>query len=206
MRVEVERAAKALPVVAESVDVLIVEDDPCSRTALRYLLEQQGYRCAEAENGRQALRLARERPPRCVLLDLHIPELDGLTVARRLRADPRTAGVRIHCLTGLQDPAVREQAFEAGCERFLTKPVDPPSLLEAIGGSEDGADDQQTVEIGGLTKERAETLLDWLENQGCTQRMLQVTPTGFLVRFSCPPGLRLVHRDDGQLRFERGWR
>jgi CheY-like chemotaxis protein len=203
MRVEAEMAAKAPSALADSVDVLIVEDDAPSRAALRLLLEQQGYRCAEAENGREALALAWERPPRCVLLDLVIPELDGLTVARHLRADPRTAGVRIHCLTGLIDPAVREEARQAGCEGFLTKPVDPPSLLEALGGSQEATEAKRPVEIGGLTKEAAETLLDWLENQGCTERTLTVATTGrYLIRFTCPPGLRLV-RTDGPLCFER---
>jgi CheY-like chemotaxis protein len=58
------------------VDVLIAEDDPLMRASLRLLLEGQGYTCAEASNGREAVDLARRHPPRCVLLDLAMPELD----------------------------------------------------------------------------------------------------------------------------------
>jgi CheY-like chemotaxis protein len=116
------------------VDVLIAEDDPLTRQNLRTLLEQQGYTCAEAEDGLRAVELALSAPPKCVLLDLVLPGLDGFTVARRLRADPRTSGAHIHCLTGLSDPAAREQARQAGCEAFLTKPVEPTQLLETLRG------------------------------------------------------------------------
>src|ERR1041384_8115547 len=72
------------------IDVLIAEDDRLLRQTIRCLLEAQGYTCAEAGDGRAAVALARQRPPRCVLLDLGLPELDGFSVARHLRSDPRT--------------------------------------------------------------------------------------------------------------------
>src|SRR5262245_22552441 len=95
--------------LAAPVDVLIADDDPLVRQTLRSLLERRGYRCAEAENGRQAVDLSRLQPPRCVLFDLAMPEMDGLTAARQLRADPRTAGIHLHCVTGLADPTARAQ-------------------------------------------------------------------------------------------------
>ncbi len=145
------------------VDVLIADDDALLRTSLRFLLEQQGYRCAEAETGREALDLARESPPRCVLLDLKMPELDGYAVARQLRADPRTRAAHIHCLTGQTGPAVREQAHEAGCEVFLAKPVALGLLLKIVN--------QQRVpwtprEVAGLSLVEAEELLDWRAANG----------------------------------------
>jgi CheY-like chemotaxis protein len=121
---------------ASAVDILIAEDDAPTRRSLRALLEQQGYTCAEAGDGRRALELALSAPPRCVLLDLVLPGLDGFAVARRLRADPRTSGVHIYCLSGLSDPAAREQARQAGCEAFLSKPVEPTQLLETVLGPE----------------------------------------------------------------------
>src|SRR5690348_18469173 len=127
-------------VPSEAVDVLIVEDDSLTRAALRLLLERSGYRCAEAADGLQALSVARERPPRCVLLDLVMPGLDGFAVARRLRTDLRTFGARIHCLTGLQDRLIRQQARRAGCEKFLTKPIDEAGLLEAVSQARAHAD------------------------------------------------------------------
>ena len=65
-----------------------------------------------------------------IVLDLGMPELDGFAVARRLRTDPRTAHAHVHCLTGRTDPASRRQAEEAGCELFLTKPVDARGVAE----------------------------------------------------------------------------
>jgi CheY-like chemotaxis protein len=117
---------------AGPVDILIVEDHELTRRSLRLLLEREGYTCAEASNGKDAVELARLRSPRCVLLDLAMPVLDGVTVARRLRADPRTCGVHIHCLTGFLDPATRQEARQAGCELFLTKPVDIAALLTVL--------------------------------------------------------------------------
>jgi len=86
-----------------AVDVLIAEDDELLRLSLRLLLEQEGYTCAEAATGREALEAAHRHRPRCVLLDLGMPELDGLAVTRLLRSDPRTRAAHIHCLTGEAD-------------------------------------------------------------------------------------------------------
>jgi CheY-like chemotaxis protein len=116
----------------EAIDVLIVEDDPITRMALRQLLEGEGYTCAEAEDGREAVEIARLRSPRLLLLDLMMPELDGFSVAEQLRADPKTRAIPIHCLTGLDFPAARRAAKQSGCEVFLTKPLDVQELLEDV--------------------------------------------------------------------------
>jgi CheY-like chemotaxis protein len=189
-------------VPSDSVDVLIVEDDVLTRQTLRLLLEQRGYRCTEAADGRQALALARERPPRCVLLDLLMPELDGFAVARRLRADLRTFGARIHCLTGLQDRLIKEQARLAGCEVFLSKPVDEGDLIQVVGRPGEQGNPPATV-ISGLTKAQAEDVLDWLENHGCTGLAVTAEEDGFAVRCLCPPGLRLVPHEGGGVRLLR---
>ena len=69
------------------VDVLIADDDSQLRGSLRLLLQAQGFTCAEAADGVQTMAIARKLTPRCVLLDLGMPGLDGLSVARRLRSD-----------------------------------------------------------------------------------------------------------------------
>jgi two-component system, cell cycle response regulator DivK len=136
------------------VDVLIADDDAQLRGSMRFFLEAQGFVCAEAEDGPQTVEIARQLAPRCVLLDLGMPGLDGFAVARRLRMDPRTAHAHVHCLTGRTDSASRRQAEEAGCESFLTKPVDPTIVVATVRG------------WTGLTKSAAENLLDWLEAHG----------------------------------------
>src|SRR3954454_19807512 len=142
-----------------AVDILIADDDPVLRNAVRRLLEKQGYRCTEAEEGRQAVELDRRQRPQCVLLDLAMPDLDGFADARLLRSDPRTHDVHINCLTGLTDSGAREQAHLPGCEGFLTKPVDGAALLDLVQRQVK----PQVEELSGLTKEQAEVLLDWLE-------------------------------------------
>lgn len=115
-----------------TVDVLIAEDDPGLREMLRLLLEGDGYRCAEAADGREAVEIARQCPPRLILLDLMMPELDGLAAARLLHADPRTHEVPIYFLTARADAAARTKAERAGGEVFLTKPVDGADLLDVV--------------------------------------------------------------------------
>jgi two-component system cell cycle response regulator DivK len=114
------------------LDVLIAEDDGDIRFFLRTLLESQGYRCAEAEDGRIAVEIARRCPPRVILLDLMMPNVDGWTAAKQLRADPQTHDVPIHCVTALNFPAARDAAHEAGCDGYLTKPVSPEEILEVV--------------------------------------------------------------------------
>jgi CheY-like chemotaxis protein len=179
--------------------VLIAEDDGVLRQALRCLLEGQGYTCAETGDGREAIELARQHPPRCVLLDLDLPGLDGFAVARSLRSDPRTQGAHIHCVTGLADPQSRRQAGESGCEMYLLKPIDPVALLEAVRGPLPPPEESS---IQGLSPARAEELLDWLENHGCTRMQVSLEANGLTVHCTCPPGFRLV-QDDRGIRLER---
>jgi CheY-like chemotaxis protein len=183
-------------------DILIADDDAQTRSLLRLFLEGQGFRCAEAEDGRQAVSLARAAPPRCLLLDLRMPGLDGFTVARSLRSDARTRGIHIHCLSGLPAAEVQEQARRAGCEEFLTKPVDAEALLEVVrrqvGPSRPGW-------VTGLSLTQAQNLLDWLENHGCTGvELCHQQAEGFAVRCACPPGFRLARDAGGSVRLVEG--
>ncbi|HEY7311387.1 MAG TPA: response regulator [Gemmataceae bacterium] len=188
---------------SDSVDVLIVGDNAHTRHILRLPLERCGYRCVEARYGRQALALAHAEPPRCVLLDLLMRDLDGFSVARGLRADLRTFGTHIHCLAGQPSRRVREQAQRAGFEEFLTKPVDGDKLLEIVGPEMKRQDEVKAAVLSGLTKAQAEGVLVWLENHGCTGLMVTTEPSGFAARCVCPPGFRLDQEEDGCLRLVR---
>jgi DNA-binding response OmpR family regulator len=114
------------------MDVLIAEDDAITRLTLRQLLENEGYQCAEADNGRDAVDIARQRPPRLALLDVMMPGLDGFAAARLLRAAPETRGVPILFLTGRDDRSARAAARRAGKTTFLTKPFDYGELLDVV--------------------------------------------------------------------------
>jgi CheY-like chemotaxis protein len=150
--------------LAESpVDVLIAEDDVLMRRSVRALLENEGYHCAEVDDGRAAVELARRSPPRCAILDLVMPGMDGITMAHQLRADPRTRDIHIHCLTGITDASTREEAAKAGFESYMTKPMDPSQLLQVIRKD---MNRPVAVEESGLSLTDAQDLLDRWENAG----------------------------------------
>jgi CheY-like chemotaxis protein len=108
--------------------VLVVEDDEAIRSMLAILLEQgEAFALELASDGAEALRRAAEHPPRVVVLDLRLPKVDGLEVARRLRAEPATRHAWIVAISAL---AAREEALAAGCDEFLAKPLDI-AVLEA---------------------------------------------------------------------------
>jgi CheY-like chemotaxis protein len=177
-----------------SVDVLLAEDDPDLRQSFRFLLEGHGLTCAEATDGSGVIELGQNHRPRFVLLDIGLPDMDGFTVARKLRADPRTCRAHIHCVTGLRDDRSRLRARLSGCEQYLTKPVAPEVLVEIIHPPQ-GAGEPGALTCGSLAE--AEDLLDWLENQGCMSLRVNVDADGVHIRCVCPPGLRLIRDHTG---------
>lgn len=112
--------------------VLIVDDSATNRYLLAFHLRAQGWEIAEAESGVGALALAATRPPQIVLLDLHMPEMDGFETATRLRALPGAAAIPIIAVTANVSPAARATARVAGFSAFLTKPIDPELLWAEI--------------------------------------------------------------------------
>jgi CheY-like chemotaxis protein len=115
-----------------AVDILIAEDDPVTRQALREVLEHEGYRCAEAASGEEALQIAELSPPRLALLDVMMPGPDGFSIARQLHTDARTREVRVVFLTARNDAEARREARDAGCSMLLAKPIDFDGLLDAL--------------------------------------------------------------------------
>lgn len=114
--------------------VLVVEDSDAIRTAFTILLEECGYAVTAAATGADALRLAAERPPALVLLDLGLPDISGLDVLRQLKADAATRAVPVVALTGRADDADRAALLAAGCAAYLVKPVDTRQLIADLPG------------------------------------------------------------------------
>jgi CheY-like chemotaxis protein len=111
--------------------ILVVDDEPTIRALLRAALEQVGYRILEAADGAGALRQARSHPD-LVLLDIALPDINGLEVCRRLKADPSTAGTPVLLLTGLAQPSDRRAARDAGAVGCIEKPFRPADLVSHI--------------------------------------------------------------------------
>jgi CheY-like chemotaxis protein len=114
--------------------VLVVEDSEAIRAAFTILLEESGYAVAAAATGAEALRLAAERNPDLVLLDLGLPDMSGLDVARVIRSNPATASIPLVALTGRDDETDRGALLAAGCAAYLVKPVDTQRLIQALPG------------------------------------------------------------------------
>ncbi|HEX8394183.1 MAG TPA: response regulator [Longimicrobium sp.] len=115
-------------------DILLVEDSDPIRTAFTILLEDAGYHVRGAGTGGEALRLATERLPDLVILDMGLPDMTGIQVVQRLKADPVTASAPVVALTGRDEDRDRRACFAAGCAAYWVKPVDTHRLVEAIPG------------------------------------------------------------------------
>lgn len=113
--------------------VVVVEDSADSRDALCAMLNAAGAACHGAADGSAALRLIDEVSPDLVILDIGLPQMDGLEVARRIRANPRHRAVRLIALTGYGQAADRQATRDAGFDHHLVKPVQPAELLALLG-------------------------------------------------------------------------
>ena len=114
------------------ITVLIVEDNADSREMLCAMLRHAGLACHDAPDGLTALRLVDEVLPDVVILDVGLPEMDGLEVARRIRANPRYGDVRLIALTGYGQAGDRAATKQAGFDYHLVKPVQPAELLTLL--------------------------------------------------------------------------
>ncbi|HYW30357.1 MAG TPA: response regulator [Gemmatimonas sp.] len=116
----------------EATRVLLVEDNELNRDMLSRRLVRRGFEVHIAVNGAEGLRMTRELHPDIVLLDMSLPVMDGMEVARQLKAQPSTQGIPLLALTAHAMTEDRERALAAGCDDFDTKPVDLTRLLDKM--------------------------------------------------------------------------
>jgi two-component system cell cycle response regulator DivK len=108
----------------EDLTILVVEDYEDMSLAMRLALEDQGYRILEASDGAQAVEVAARERPDIILMDLQLPVLDGLTATRRIRAVPELKDTVVVAVTAHNEGDYRAQALAAGCNAFVSKPID----------------------------------------------------------------------------------
>jgi two-component system cell cycle response regulator DivK len=116
--------------------VLIAEDDEDSRLMYAAFLGARGFRTLEATNGEEAISRARSALPNVVVLDLSLPLVDGIVVARTIKGDLATRDARVIALSGFADEEHRELALEAGADLYLVKPCPPRALLAHLRTSD----------------------------------------------------------------------
>lgn len=114
--------------------VLVAEDHEDTRFMLRMLLERKGCRVVEAEDGREAVEVARREHPDLVLIDIRLPVIDGLTATRRIREAAGLQGVHIVAISGHDPARYLTAASAAGCDEYMQKPMDFARLDALVVG------------------------------------------------------------------------
>jgi PAS domain S-box-containing protein len=112
--------------------ILLVEDNDINRDMLSRRLERKGYQVIVAVNGEESVAKTISDRPDLVLMDLHLPILDGWEATRQIKTNPQTQNIPVIALTADAIAGEREKALEAGCDDYETKPIDLPRLLEKI--------------------------------------------------------------------------
>lgn len=112
--------------------VLIIEDDPVIRGILQINLKEQGYEVLSAEDGLTGVRTAKAEQPGIVLMDIRLPNITGWEATRRLKVEPTTAHIPIIALTAQSTSKDLNRCFEAGCDAFMTKPIQFAQLFTKI--------------------------------------------------------------------------
>ena len=120
--------------------ILVVEDNEKNMKLLRDVLQAIGYRTLEASTAGQALALVAEHSPALVLMDIRLPDMDGLEALSRLRMDRRTASIPVLAVTAQAMKGDRERFLQAGFDGYLSKPVDVDELIEIVGRFCEGGD------------------------------------------------------------------
>ncbi|MGQ0524678.1 MAG: response regulator [Betaproteobacteria bacterium] len=112
--------------------VLIVEDNEKNRKLARDVLQFHGYRIIETDNAEDGIRLAREQKPALILLDFHLPGMNGIEALGQLRADPATKGIPVIAVTASAMTEDRKKIVEAGFEALQTKPIQVKDFVKAV--------------------------------------------------------------------------
>ena len=112
--------------------ILIVEDNDKNLKLVRDVLQHQGYQTIEAATGEDGVRLARERHPALVLMDIQLPGIDGIEALNQLRADPSTRGIPVMAVTASVMAHDRKKIMTAGFDGYQTKPIRLKDFIEAV--------------------------------------------------------------------------
>lgn len=112
--------------------ILLVEDNEMNRDMLSRRLMRQGFEVSVAVDGQAGVDAARASRPDIVLMDMSLPVLDGWEATRQLKASPETRGIPVIALTAHAMAGDRQQALDAGCDDYDTKPIELPRLLEKM--------------------------------------------------------------------------
>ncbi len=112
--------------------ILVVDDSPTVGSTVEWILRDHGYSVCVARDGLAALNALRTFNPDLLLLDIRLPNVNGVQLCKMLRSNIRYAELPIIMLSGLSDQGIIQQAFEAGADDYLVKPIDDQKLIHAV--------------------------------------------------------------------------
>lgn len=113
--------------------ILVVEDNETNLYLIRFILEKNGFEVIEARNGAESVELAVEEKPDVIIMDLQLPDIDGLEATKRIRASEADGEIPIIALTSYAMVGDREKALAAGCNGYIEKPINPETFMAQIG-------------------------------------------------------------------------
>ena len=114
--------------------ILVVEDNPVNLELVRDILEAHGHEVLEASNATDGLALLSGELPDLILMDIQLPGMDGLTATRQIKADARLQGIPVVALTAHAMRGDEERALAAGCDGYVSKPIDTRALPQMVAG------------------------------------------------------------------------
>lgn len=112
--------------------VLVIEDNEQNRYPTTFLLDRHGYEILTASSGEMGIAVAKEVLPSLILLDIQLPSMDGYSVARELRKDPKLVNIPIVAVTSYAMSGDREKAMAAGCSGYIEKPINPETFVAEV--------------------------------------------------------------------------
>lgn len=118
----------------EDIKILLVDDEPDIIEILRFNLEQEGYKICTANDGQEAIKVAAKEYPHLIIMDVMMPNLDGIEACEHLRKDSRFADTIIMFLTARGEDYAYVAAFDAGADDYVTKPIKPKVLISKVKG------------------------------------------------------------------------
>src|SRR5579863_7445228 len=113
--------------------ILVVDDTPVNLKLMRLLLTHEGYEVRTAERAEDALRMLASYRPELILADIQLPGMNGLEMTRQLKSDPRTNAIKVVALTACAMKEDRDLAMSAGCDDYISKPIDTAALAVKVG-------------------------------------------------------------------------
>jgi two-component system cell cycle response regulator DivK len=120
--------------------ILVVEDNDRNRRLLKILLQAQGYEVIEAASGEEVMKYLEDNRPDLILMDIQLPNIDGLELTKEIKNNPETIDIPIIAVTAYAMKGDKERILEAGCDAYVSKPIDtrklPLVIADALKNSE----------------------------------------------------------------------